>query len=115
MSDFLDKLDDELNNMQPKEVKKDLNEKILMTTVSNKKDTIKKIDNSYKTNSYKKTSYSNNKKDSSTEKKVTNRYYNNDSRTNKFNHREKFVSTFPETRFYLPSLREKHTRYIPIG
>ncbi len=29
--------------------------------------------------------------------------------------REKFVSTFPETKFYLPSLRDKYTRYIPIG
>lgn len=27
----------------------------------------------------------------------------------------KFVSDFPETKFYLPSLREKYTRFIPIG
>ena len=27
----------------------------------------------------------------------------------------KFVSTFPETKFYLPTLRQWYTRYIPIG
>lgn len=29
--------------------------------------------------------------------------------------RGKFVSNFPETKFYLPSLREGYTRFIPIG
>lgn len=29
--------------------------------------------------------------------------------------RWKFISTFPETKFFLPTLREKYTRYIPIG
>ena len=29
--------------------------------------------------------------------------------------RGKFISTFPETKFYLPSLREGYTRFIPIG
>ena len=29
--------------------------------------------------------------------------------------RGKFVSDFPETKFYLPSLREGYTRFIPIG
>lgn len=29
--------------------------------------------------------------------------------------RWKFVSDFPETKFYLPSLREGYTRFIPIG
>jgi ribonuclease J len=29
-------------------------------------------------------------------------------------YREKFVSKFPETKFYLPSLREGYTRYMPI-
>ncbi|MGB2110441.1 MAG: hypothetical protein ACPHY8_00435 [Patescibacteria group bacterium] len=27
----------------------------------------------------------------------------------------KFVSDFPETKFYLPSLREGYTRFIPVG
>ena len=27
----------------------------------------------------------------------------------------KFISTFPETKFYLPTLRDGYTRYIPIG
>ncbi len=29
--------------------------------------------------------------------------------------RGKFVSRFPDTKFYLPTLRDKYTRYIPIG
>ncbi|MDD3793182.1 MAG: ribonuclease J [Candidatus Gracilibacteria bacterium] len=29
--------------------------------------------------------------------------------------RGKFISRFPETKFYLPSLREGYTRFIPIG
>ena len=29
-------------------------------------------------------------------------------------YREKFISKFPETKFYLPSLREGYTRYMPI-
>jgi hypothetical protein len=29
--------------------------------------------------------------------------------------RGRFVSTFPETKFYLPALREGYTRFIPIG
>ncbi|NVP17774.1 ribonuclease J [Candidatus Gracilibacteria bacterium] len=29
--------------------------------------------------------------------------------------RGKFISKFPETKFYLPSLREGYTRFIPIG
>lgn len=34
---------------------------------------------------------------------------------NNFEIRWKFPSRFPEPRFYLPSLREGYTRYIPIG
>ena len=104
MQDFLDKLDDELNNMKPKkEENKDTSE-VVITSVSNKK--------TEKTN----TSYSNkNKKTSFGDKKNTNRFYNKNSKTSKFERREKFISKFPETKFYLPSLREKHTRYIPIG
>jgi hypothetical protein len=29
--------------------------------------------------------------------------------------RGKFVSDFPETKFYLPSLRDGYTRFIPVG
>jgi len=48
-------------------------------------------------------------------RKPSNKFYNKNPKTEKFNRREKFVSKFPDTRFFLPSLREKHTRYIPIG
>jgi hypothetical protein len=29
--------------------------------------------------------------------------------------RGRFISKFPETKFYLPTLRDGYTRYIPIG
>ena len=29
--------------------------------------------------------------------------------------RGKFISQFPDTKFYLPSLRDGYTRYMPIG
>lgn len=29
--------------------------------------------------------------------------------------RWKFISTFPDTKFYLPTLRDRYTRYMPIG
>jgi hypothetical protein len=106
MQDFLDKLDDELSNMQPKKEETKNTSQVVITSVSNTK-----TENT-------KTSYSNNnnnKKTSSVERKTTNRFYNKNSKTSKFEHREKFISKFPETRFYLPSLRDKHTRYIPIG
>jgi len=113
MQDFLDKLDDELNNMKPK--KENNNPEVVITSVSNKK-----TDKTNTNKTDKKPSYSNNnnkKSNGSDDKKTSHRYYNKDSktRTSKFEHREKFISKFPETRFYLPSLRDKHTRYIPIG
>jgi len=104
MQDFLDKLDDELSNMKPKKEENTNTSEVVITSVSNKK--------TEKTN----TNYSNkNKKTSFSDKKSGNRFYNKNSKTSKFEHREKFISKFPETRFYLPSLRDKHTRYIPIG
>ena len=45
----------------------------------------------------------------------------NDAKSNNFSYdnaknefRWKFISRFPETKFYLPTLREAYTRYIPI-
>ncbi len=39
---------------------------------------------------------------------------NNRNNTNQINYQEKFISKFPETKFYLPTIREGYTRYIPI-
>jgi hypothetical protein len=120
MQDFLDKLDDELNSMQPKKdaVNKEEN-KTVVESISNdenstKSDLEKKIEEKIKKYDYSNKS-SSSKKSSDGKAKSTNRFYNHDTKTSKFNHREKFISKFPETKFYLPSLREKHTRYIPIG
>ena len=106
MQDFLDKLDDELNNMQPKKEKKIDSSEVVITSVSNKKEDInKRVEEKIK-------KYNN----KSSSNKIWHKFYNKDTkvRTIKFDHREKFISKFPETRFYLPSLRDKHTRYIPI-
>ena len=103
MQDFLDKLDDELSSMKPKKEENTNTSEVVITSVSNKK-TEKTNNNSNK-----------NKKSSFSDKKTGNRFYNKNSKTSKFEHREKFISKFPETKFYLPSLRDKHTRYIPIG
>lgn len=46
------------------------------------------------------------------QKRSTNSNYRKNSRQNEY--REKFISKFPETKFYLPSLREGYTRYMPI-
>lgn len=94
MQDFLDKLDDELDGMQAKKSPNKDN---------NKTDLEKRIEDKIK------------KYSSSDTKTKSNRLYNNNPKTSKFNNREKFVSKFPQTKFYLPSLRDKHTRYIPIG
>ncbi len=97
MKDFLDELDKELgtdvNNLQaPKEDKRKENvvEKRKITVV--KKQDIKKPT---KDNSQKR------------------QWYNKNSHNNEV--RGKFASKFPETKFYLPSLREKYTRFMPVG
>jgi len=41
-----------------------------------------------------------------------NNYKKNNSR--QMHYREKFISKFPETKFYLPSLRDWYTRFMPI-
>ncbi len=138
MFDFLDKLDSELKNMswkwpkkekktenkegakkqtpktdekkiEPKELKKEVkkeksisNEQVVITSVSNSKDSSTEV---------KKTTPVNKKP----AKKPHTKSFNKNSKGGKFGRREKFISTFPDTRFFLPSLREKHTRYIPIG
>jgi hypothetical protein len=38
----------------------------------------------------------------------------NKKNNNDIVYREKFISKFPDTKFYLPTLREGYTRYMPI-
>lgn len=47
------------------------------------------------------------------DKKFNNKKPNKNKKTDEI--RGKFYSKFPETKFYLPSLREGYTRYMPIG
>lgn len=53
------------------------------------------------------------KKEEKVQKKVFSKNYKKNDGENEV--RWKFISTFPETKFYLPTLREGYTRYMPIG
>jgi ABC-type uncharacterized transport system substrate-binding protein len=100
MQDFLEKLDQELDNMQSS------NKNVIIDKKDNSKSELeKKVEEKIKKYNYNKNINS----------KKTNKFYNNDPKITKFSHREKFSSKFPHTKFYLPSLRDKYTRYIPIG
>jgi len=114
--DFLDKLDDELESMTSSSIKK------VEANIAARKEKRKQYKNNNNFPEVVIESVLNKKTETKTTTEVKNKSYNKPKRlyskntkTDKFNRREKFVSKFPETRFYLPSLREKHTRYIPIG
>jgi len=92
MKDFLNELDNELdwlNNSQNQN-----------TAKTEKQEEVK--EQKQTTNQIKKTQ----------NKRIQNRKRNDDNSNNVMG---KFVSRFPETKFYLPTLREGYTRYIPIG
>lgn len=91
MTDELNNLDSELDNMFS-EVQKLPKENKNSDEVSNKWQEINKV--------------------STDTKKEEKKIFQNKSR--QINYREKFISKFPETKFYLPSLREWYTRYMPI-
>lgn len=101
MKDFLDELDNELNNDNsiPK---------------NDNTDVVKKI-----THSHKFKAKVENKKPAQVEEQKQNLVIDqnvtkNSSNDNKKEFRWKFISSFPETKFYLPTLREWYTRFIPI-
>ena len=94
MKDFLDELDNEISwNTNPSD-KKEVTPKQNLTG-ENKKD----ISNNTKTKEDRKPASRNNNN-------------NNNNSNNSF--KWKFVSTFPDTKFYLPTLREGYTRFMPI-
>jgi ribonuclease J len=119
MQDFLDELDKELEwkveeSQEPKEKNIWEEEKIDKTE---HKTVNKNIDNGVEFRTF------NNKKTERKKvevKKVTNNKPVNDRSRSKIPKRVKsdirwkFVSNFPETKFYLPTLREWYTRYMPI-
>lgn len=68
-------------------------------------------------NSNKQVNWNNNRQFSKNKNHNKNSDYNKNSDHNKNSDWEvkwKFISKFPETKFYLPSLREWYTRYMPI-
>jgi ribonuclease J len=102
MVEELNNLDNELDSMFswgqkiPKENKKNIRD-------TEKKEENKNTENKQKTNN------------KNTVKSTWNRNNSNYKKNNRqIEYREKFISKFPETKFYLPSLREGYTRYMPI-
>lgn len=100
MKDFLDELDQEIDSLQNINPNDDIiNKHIVLNewidwTTENIEEAKRNINKNKKIINTKK---SKNKKDDSKEI------------------RWKFISKFPETKFYLPALREGYTRFIPIG
>ncbi len=107
MKDFLDELDQEIDSLQGVNPNDDIVDKHIVLnewidTTTDETDWLEK--NQQKNTNENKKKFSKNKP------------RNNNNNTN--NNREvrwKFISKFPETKFYLPSLREGYTRFIPIG
>lgn len=103
MHDFLDQLDSELKWMTPKHDNPQKNTQVepevVITSVKN--------DNTQNSQVHKPKQINK----GSSQKKTHSHW----PKREKFERREKFSSKFPETKFYLPSLRDKYTRYIPIG
>ena len=98
MKDFLDELDQELGNIKSDSIdnKKEALEKKENTKIEWKKETLvlKKDQKKWSFNKQKNNKWA---------------YVNSD-----WEIRWKFNSNFPETKFYLPSLRKGYTRYMPI-
>jgi len=97
MTDELNNLDNELDNMFSEVEKLPKENKKVEKTTKNKTETKKEVTKTSKPTYQKRTTNSNYKKNS-----------------RQIEYREKFISKFPETKFYLPSLREGYTRYMPI-
>lgn len=101
MKEYFDELDKEIDSLSMLSQKKDdiINTHILMNewldgttwNIEKQKETLNKMS--------KKSSFKKKEKNSSNTEEI----------------RWKFISKFPETKFYLPTLREGYTRYIPIG
>ena len=98
MTDELNNLDNELDNMfswvqkiEKENVKEEVKEEVKKEIKEENKKT--------------------NEKKVNVGKKNNNRRGNN---SRQVSYREKFISKFPDTKFYLPSLREGYTRYMPI-
>ena len=110
MKDFLDELDQELDgktvNSDDKkvEIKKEVKSEV-------KPEARRKVTVVLKKDQKKPTSDNNSNNSSHNKRKDNNKAW---YKTADGEVRGKFTSKFPETKFYLPSLREGYTRYMPI-
>lgn len=113
MKDFMDELDMELGDVM-KQAQTETNSSPKKQTQSlEKKDNVKSTDSTSQKNTHKKPSHtSSSKKHVSHGKKPNHSIWNpKPSSDNKYG---KKIIEFPETKFFLPTLREGYTRYIPI-
>jgi len=99
MNDFLKQLDNELDWMNSSAINKN-------QVKNNNKEILNNTENKTQNNSV-----AIKKNKNTTRQSYNKRRYEDNSN----NIMWKFVSRFPETKFYLPTLREGYTRYIPIG
>ena len=111
MDDFFSELD---NALEQSGVSKDVSKKDTVTPTPAKSDAVKKPLHN-KTVEQKSTAH---KKPVHKNKKPTHNHKGQKAQKKGSQQREirgKFFSKFPETRFYLPSLRKGYTRYMPVG
>lgn len=118
MEDFLDELDRELD-WSPNDSKNTETQNVNQKNSQNSK-----INDAQKTQEHlkiteKKVVVNNNSNNNKSFKSNNTKQFNKNNNSNKKNSdseiRWKFISKFPETKFYLPSLRDGYTRYMPIG
>lgn len=103
MKDFLDELDQEIDSLQSINPNDDIIDKHIVLN--------EWIDNTLEDTS------KNTKTERSNKKPSVNKKNDKSLKVKKGDNKEirwKFISKFPETKFYLPSLREWYTRFIPI-
>lgn len=139
MKDFLDELDQELDSLQNIKSSDDIiNQHIIMNewhdwtteNIENEKKNISKAkqisnnknqNNNQSDNKNTKPNQNNKQSDNKNNKNQNNKQSDNKNkkpargRGPDWEIRGKFISKFPETKFYLPSLREGYTRFIPVG
>jgi len=118
MADILNELDHDLDQMFSGVQKINENKKDIGATSNDlikNKESEQVVKKEVKVNENKKNiENTNNIKTVKPNYKNTNSKYKRNN-TRQVEYREKFISKFPETKFYLPSLREGYTRYMPIG
>lgn len=113
MKDFLDELDQEIDSLQNINSKDDIINKHIVLNEWNDSLNEKKEEEVIKTIEQNKNPEFNKNNQNKNQNQNQNKKQKDNKRED-WEIRGKFISRFPETKFYLPSLREWYTRFIPI-